>query len=94
MSEKIDKIQFNLAKNTLNALIEIFGIWVENRPFVMGSQTIADDHDWYEENIFNEGGLYKALGKDHARSVLNMWREFKEACHVIRKYKAFDITEV
>jgi len=94
MDEKIDKIQFNLAKNTLNALIEILGIWVENRPFVEGSQTIADDHDWYEENIFNEARLYKALGKDDARSVLSIWGRFKEACSVIRKYKGFDITEV
>ena len=87
MGEKIDKIQFNLAKNILNALIEILGIWVENRPFVQGSQTIVDDHDWYEENIFNESRLYKALGKDNARSVLNIWREFKEICHLVRKYK-------
>jgi len=94
MDEKIDKIQFNLAKNSLSALIEILGIWVENRPFVEGSQTIGDDYNWYEENIFNEARLYKALGKDDARSVLSIWGRFKEACHVIRKYKAFDITEV
>lgn len=87
MSEKIDELHFQLAKDTLKAIVEILGIWVENCPFVQGSQTIADDHDWYEENILNEVRLYKALGKDDARSVLHIWADFKEICHLVRKYK-------
>jgi len=90
MTEKINELHFQLAKDTLKAIIEILGAWGENRPFVQGSQTIADDYDWYEENIFNESRLYKSLGKDDARSVLNIWREFKEICHLVRKYKNWE----
>ena len=32
---------------------------------------------WYEEELFNETRLYKALGKDDARSVLAIWEHFK-----------------
>ncbi|HEB36022.1 hypothetical protein LCGC14_0669480 [marine sediment metagenome] len=93
MSENIDKLHFELATNTLNCIIKVLGVYAENRPFVQGSQTIADDHDWYEKNIFNESRLYKALGKDHARTVLHIWEEFKEICHLVRKYKNWEKEE-
>lgn len=39
--------------------------------------------DWYEENIFNESRLYKSLGKDDARSVLGIFRRFREVCELL-----------
>ena len=86
MSEKVDKLHFELATNTLKCVIEILGLYVENRSWVQYESTIADCWDWYEKNIFNESRLYKAFGKDDARTVLSIWNDFKEICHVVRKY--------
>lgn len=38
---------------------------------------------WEEENVFNENRLYEALGKDDARTVLSIWRRFKEICELL-----------
>ncbi len=40
--------------------------------------------DWWEKKIFNEEVLYEALGKEDARSVLAIWRRYKETVKVLR----------
>lgn len=93
MSEKTDEIHFQLAKDTLKAMIEILDVYVENRSWVHGEPTREDCWKWYEEEIFNESRLYKALGKDEARTVLNIFQRFKELCQLTRKYKNWAIGE-
>ena len=66
----------------LAPLEQILGTFLTER-------TIAgeDRWAWYEANIFNETRLYKALGKEDARSVLGIWRRFKETCQLLTKEK-------
>lgn len=50
--------------------------WIEG----LSGQPIDRQLDWFEgsgANIFTEQRLYKALGKEDARSVLGIWRRFR-----------------
>jgi hypothetical protein len=49
--------------------------WIEG----LSRRPMKDQLDWYEQagDIFNERRLYKALGKENARSVLGIWRRFR-----------------
>jgi len=38
---------------------------------------------WYEEEIFNEGRLYDVLGKDDARTVLWVWRNYANLAEAV-----------
>lgn len=40
--------------------------------------------EWYEKKIFNETRLYEALGKEDARSVLSIWRRYKQTIELLR----------
>ena len=61
----------------LNELSEI------NKGIFDGSQG-SPKADWWEKEIFNEEVLYEALGKGNARSVLAIWRRYKETIMVLR----------
>ncbi len=61
----------------LNELSEINKDIFDGRP---GSPKV----DWWEKKIFNEEVLYEALGKEDARSVLAIWRRYKETVKVLR----------
>ncbi len=54
-----------------------------------GQSLIAGEKMWagYEDTIFNETRLYKALDKDEARSVLGIWRRFREMCELLSATK-------
>jgi len=43
--------------------------------------------EWYEEEIFNEERLYKALGKEDARTVLAIWDRYKKVVDAIQVYR-------
>lgn len=87
MSEEVDALHYQLAKDTLKALIEVLELYVGNWSWVEGERTVEDCWKWEEEEIFNESRLYEALGKDDARTVLGVWRKFKKVCQLVRKYK-------
>lgn len=57
------------------------------RPFADADEKIDNKPacEWYEEVIFNEQRLYNDLGKDDARSVLGIWRRFREACELLKE---------
>jgi hypothetical protein len=40
--------------------------------------------NWWEKQIFNETRLYESLGKEDARSVLCIWRRYKETIAMLR----------
>lgn len=71
----------------------IFTIWREELwPFCedgwiegLRSELQSAQLDWYEEHIFNEERLYKALGKEDARSVLGVWRRFRQLAESVRR---------
>ena len=90
MSETIDKIHFQLATTTLEAMFGILGVFAGNHVFVEGEPTIEACWEWYEKEIFNEGRLYEALGKDDARTVIGIFRNLKEVCQLVRKYKNWE----
>lgn len=69
----------NITLSTLlKHTIEPFG---DPRGGSMGSTD--ETWDWYEESIFNEERLYKALGKDRGRTVLGIWNRFREVCELV-----------
>jgi len=41
--------------------------------------------DWWEHQVFNECRLYTALGKEDARTVLLIWRRYKETIELLRE---------
>ena len=47
--------------------------WIEG----LKSEPMKAQLEWYEKEFMNEATLYPALGKDNARSVLRIWRDFK-----------------
>lgn len=49
----------------------------------------APEQEVYEEGIFNEMRLYKALGKEDARTVLGIfrrWTEVVKVCQTLRQH--------
>lgn len=40
---------------------------------------------WYEKDLFNEARLYTALGKEDARTVLLIWKRYKETIRLLRE---------
>lgn len=71
------------SNDTLEALRKIVTPFADNRGWVYGEKGPAESWEWSEEHIFNESRLYSALGKDDARSVLGVWRRFREICELI-----------
>jgi hypothetical protein len=85
----VESLNESVKDLTLKSLILALDVFVESHPWVSCESTVERCWEWYEENLFNESRLYKALGKEDARSVLGIWRRFKEACLIVRKYRDF-----
>ncbi len=54
-----------------------------NKGIFDGSQG-SPKEDWWEKQVFNESRLYEALGKEDARTVLTIWRRYKETIKLLR----------
>ena len=70
------------ANNTTDAIKELLSPFCEKDGWIQGCSA-AESWEWDEEHIFNEARLYKALGKDDARSVLGVWRRFRDICELL-----------
>ncbi len=88
-------------ERVVEALIE-YGSTIEAlkelaRPFadeeISYRRTNNETWQGYEEDIFNEGRLYNALGKDDARSVINIFEKFRSMCDLIQRASAKNGTE-
>ena len=85
-SEELKSAVVLLEKDSplLQGLEEILGVFGnEKRAFVMSSKSREEDWEWYEDQIFNEARLYEALGKEDARTVLGIFRQFKEVADLV-----------
>ena len=73
------------ADSTTEAIRELLFPFADNKGWVYGESNWEKSVEWEEKEIFNETRLYKALGKEDARSILGIWRRFHSVCDIIRK---------
>jgi len=79
--ERIVKVLIDLPSDKV--LRQIVSPFADDTGSVMGCHSGEESFDWYEQHIFNESRLYHALGKDEARSVLGVWRRFRQVCELL-----------
>ena len=71
------------SNDTLEALKKIVSPFADNKSWVYGKGNSKDSWEWEEDHLFNEARLYQVLGKDDARSILGIWRRFREICELL-----------
>lgn len=82
---RLEQVVRALVENnsTVQALRDMVSPFGDKEGWIHGCPDRDASFRWDEEHIFNETRLYKALGKDDARSVLGVWNRFRRVCELI-----------